>query len=157
MYYIELEEMMVKQRREILWMNREIESQSAEISGLRAKCKELKRQNGKQRRLIEQQKRENSKSMGRVQVLQQMLVQREPTVTRNDSPSNSLEMSITSIAEDVLIDHDGADSPESETGSTVIAKREHPVGDSIEANLRVNLDAVDSLVVSSGMLYILSF
>ena len=159
---------MVKQRREMLWMKRELESQKAELSSLRQECKELRRQNVRQSRLIERQERENSKSMGRVQVLRQMLIQQpvppsepaESTLAHNEMnqtmSANSLEMSITSIAEDVLIaedeliDHAGADSPESDTGSTANGKREHPVGDSIDDNCSEHSVSKRS----KGMLYV---
>jgi len=137
----ELEELMVSQRREILWMTRENESQSAEMKALRQQCHELKRQIVKQRKLIDHQKREHSKTSGRVQVLRELLVQREPTMSRRNSKSASLEMSTTSGAEDTLMDsmeeddeaEDGQDSPESDQSATIpAAKRAHPVEGSAE-------------------------
>ena len=143
---------MVKQRREILWMKREIESQTAEISTLRQQTHELKRENGRQRKLIERQKREHSKSVDRVQVLRQLL-QQEPESTIERENTLSLEMSITSIAEDTLMDphdseaEDGGDSPE-QTSSMPGGKREHPVGDSVEEKWSGNVSA---LMDSGGM------
>merc|ERR550525_243436 len=63
----ELEEMMVTQRREILWLKKEMESQTAELTSLRKEVHELKRERRKNSKLIDRQKRTINESVDRVQ------------------------------------------------------------------------------------------
>merc|ERR1719242_1499677 len=128
----ELEEMMVTQRREILWLKKEMESQTVELTTLRKEVHELKRERRKHNKLIDRQKRTIDESTDRVQTLRSLLAQ--PKSSASLEKSASPPPSATSLAEDTLIHEsdaeNGGDSPESE--STARSKREHPVGGSAE-------------------------
>merc|ERR1712113_617088 len=95
----ELEEVMTRQRRNNLSLRRRTEAQSAEISILRERCRELKRQTSSQRKLIERQQAKNTKSEARLKFLRELLIEKEPSFAAKPSMSlmSSLDFTVDSV------------------------------------------------------------